>query len=487
MTAAGPLPAGLPVVLDGELRRFDGGRVLLGGDPRRLVRLRPEGRQALERLAAGRSVDPAVRALARTLVDRGLAHPRPAAVPVVDLSVIVPVRDRTAELHRCLAALGDEAAVLVVDDGSRNPSAVAEVCRAHGARVVHLPVNQGPAAARNAGLAATTSELVAFLDSDCVAPEGWLSALVGHFADPVVAAVAPRVRGGTAPRVRGGTAPRVRGEAEGRVLLAAYARERSPLDLGVHEARVRPGGRVPYVPTAALVARRAALAEAGLPDGTAFDPALRYGEDVDLVWRLHDAGWVVRYDPRTVVHHTEPDRWGRWLERRYRYGTSAAPLALRHGGRLAPLVASPLPVAAWLLLASGRPLPAVVAAAVPAVRLHRKLRTTALPPWDRLRTAVRVTGQGVVATVRGLGGAGSVLTGPPLLALLAVRGTRRLALLALLSPPVLEWLSRRPSVDPLRWTAVRLLDDLAYATGVWHGCWQRRTTAPLRPRVSLAG
>ena len=48
------------------------------------------------------------------------------------------------------------------------------------------------------------------------------------------------------------------------------------------------------MPTAALVVRRAVL-EDGL------DTALRYGEDVDLVWRLHDAGWRVRYDPAVVV------------------------------------------------------------------------------------------------------------------------------------------------------------------------------------------
>lgn len=461
-----PVPAGLRVVLDAEVRRLDGGHVLLGGDPGRLVRLRPDGRRGLERLAAGRHVDTAVRRLARTLVDGALAHPRPIAVPVGDVTVVIPVRDRTEELGRCLASLRGEVPVLVVDDGSRQPAAVAEVCRAHGARVLHLPVNGGPAAARNAGLAATAGEVVAFLDSDCVVPPGWLSSLVGHFADPGVAAVAPRVRGA----------------ADGRTLLSAYAHDRGPLDLGVHEARVRPGGRVPYVPTAALVVRRAAVAGAGPGDGTAFDPALRYGEDVDLVWRLHDAGWAVRYDPRTVVHHSEPDRWGAWLGRRFRYGTSAAPLAQRHGGRLAPLVASPLPLVAWLLLASGHPLAALVAAGVPAVRLHRRLRSTALTRADCARTAVRVTGQAVGATASGLGGAGSVVTAPLLLALLGPRRTRRLAAVALVSPPLLEWRARRPALDPARWTVLRLLDDLAYATGVWRGCWTARTAAPLKPR-----
>lgn len=472
------LPAGLPVALDADVRRFDGGCVLLGGDPGRVVRLRPEGRNALDALADGAHVDERMLALAAALVDGGLAHPRPAAAPLPRVTVVVPVRDRPGELDRCLAALGREVPVLVVDDGSHDPAAVASVARARGAKVLHLPVNVGPAGARNAGVAATSTPLVAFLDSDCVVPEGWLAALGGHFADPAVAAVAPRVRGGTAPRVRGGTT------GAGRRLLAVYASERGPLDLGAREARVRPGGRVPYVPTAALLVRRAALDEVAEPDGAAFDRALRYGEDVDLVWRLHDAGWTVRYDPRTVVAHEEPDRWRAWLERRYCYGTSAAPLAQRHGERLTPLVAPPLPLAAWLLLAAGRPAAALAVAAVPAAALHQQLRRTAVPREACARTAVRVTGQGIVGTAAGLGGAGAVVTAPVLLALLGPRPTRRTAAVALLAPPLFEWLARKPRLDPVRWTAVRLVDDLAYALGVWRGCWSTRTTSPLRPQVA---
>jgi mycofactocin system glycosyltransferase len=451
----------VPVVLDAAVRRLAGGQVLLGGEPARLLRLRAGTAKVLDRLAAGGPVEGAARVLARTLVDGGFAHPRPPSAPVVDLQVVVPVRDRTTELARCLAALGGAAPVLVVDDGSREPAAVADVCRRFGARVLRLPLNGGPAAARNAGLAATSSPLIAFVDSDCVPPPGWLAALAGHFADPRVGAVAPRVRGGGAD-----------GE-----LLRRYAHARGPLDLGRREAPVRPGSRVPYVPTAALVVRRAAL------DGAAqFDPWLRYGEDVDLVWRLHDAGWTVRYDPRTVVGHEEPRGWSAWLRRRHRYGTSAAPLAQRHGDRLTPLVLPPWPTAAWLLLALGRPLPGVTAAAVPATKVFRQLRRAGLPAGECARVAVRVASQGVLSTASGLGGAGTVVTAPALLPLLALRATRRPAAVVLLAPALLEWWSRRPAIDPLRWCAVRLVDDLAYASGVWRGCWAARSAAPLRPR-----
>lgn len=472
-----------PLVLDRDVRVLDGGRVLLGGDPARLLRLRSSA--VLEQLSAGGAPSAPVRALGRRLLDAGLAHPLPRPARALDVHVVIPVRDRVAELDRCLSALDASVPVLVVDDGSRDPDAVAKVCWARGADVLRLPVNAGPGAARNAGLTATTSAVVAFLDSDCRPPPGWLPALLGHLADPAVGAVAPRVCGEVACSSLAGPAAarRARG-GPGRSLLARYAATRSPLDLGPRAALVRPGSRRAYVPTAALIVRRAAL-----PEGASFDPALRFGEDVDLVWRLHDAGWRVRYDPRTTVRHTEPDRWGAWLARRHRYGTSAAPLAQRHGPRLTPLVLPPWQTAAWLLLVAGRPVLGLAAAGVPAARLYRTLRRAGLPAASCARVAVSASVRGVVATGAGLGGAGTVVTGPLLLGLLGLGllglgRTRRPALVALLAPPLLDWLDRRPSVDPLRWSALRLLDDLAYASGVWRGCLSVRTLAPLRPRLT---
>ena len=74
----------------------------------------------------------------------------------------------------------------------------------------------------------------------------------------------------------------------------------------------------------------------------------------------------------------------------------------------------------------------------------------------------------------------------------------RLPLAALvLAPPLLDWLDRRPPLDPARYVTARLLDDLGYSLGVWQGCARRRTVRPLlpvltgrhldRPRLKSAG
>ncbi len=117
--------------------------------------------------------------------------------------------------------------------------------------------------------------------------------------------------------------------------------------MGDAPSEVAPDGAVRYVPAAALVARRRALIGG-------FDPDLRVGEDVDLVWRLHDEGWRVRYEPSVTVFHHEPSSWPQLLGRRFRYGTSAGPLAKRHPGRLVPVELRPWPTAAAVAWLTGR-------------------------------------------------------------------------------------------------------------------------------------
>jgi mycofactocin system glycosyltransferase len=457
-----PLPEGFGLVLDPDTRVHGGGLVLAGGHPGRVLRLRPAGRAALDRLlGSGGDAGGAERALARRLVDAGLAHPRPPATTATPgVTVVVPVRDRTAELDRCLAAVGTAIPVVVVDDGSAGRAAVAAVCARYGARLLTRPSCGGPAAARATALGTIATELVAFLDSDCEPPAGWLPALAAHFADPLVGAVAPRVRP-------------AHHAAPGPGALRCYSAARSPLDMGPREAAVGPGRPVPYVPTAALLVRRAAL-------GAGFDQALRYGEDVDLVWRLLDGGWRVRYDPAVTVAHAEPDRWAGLLARRFRYGTSAAPLARRHPGRLAPAILRPWPTAAAFALLAGRPGPAVAVAGVAGAVLAGRLHRAGVPP---VRAVGAVAGA-VTATGLGLGRAATQLAAPALLAMAARPGrSRRAAAALLLGPPLAAWWRQRPPVDPLRWAAASIADDAAYGAGVWWGCVTGRTAGPLRPSI----
>src|SRR5439155_24735854 len=72
---------------------------------------------------------------------------------------------------------------------------------------------------------------------------------------------------------------------------------------------------------------------------------------------------------------------------------------------------------------------------------------------------------------------------PPAAVLLAVASRRSRAgvAAAVVVPPLLDWAGHRPRLDPIRFVALRLADDLAYAAGVWAGCWRERSIRALWP------
>lgn len=458
-----PLPTGFAVTVDPTAAEIGPG-LWAGGRPLRVLRLTDTASRAWDELRSGRPVTGRTSGLvARRLTDAGLAHPVPPPTPTPGVTVVVPVHGRAAELDRCLDALPAGYPVVVVDDASPDPGAIAAVAQRHRADLVRLAVNRGPAGAREAGLARVLTPLVAFVDSDTVPSGDWIEVLARHLADEGVAAAAPRV---VTSSTRAGW-------------CGTYLRARGVLDLGPQAAAVAPYSAVSYVPTAALVARVADL-RAVARDGAVFDPDLRYGEDVDLVWRLVAAGHRVRYDASVEVPHVEVGTWADHLRRRHAYGTSAAPLAARHPDDVAPFVVHPWFTAAVLAALARRPVLAAVAAGGALRASLATARDSGLPA-DHL---VRATGRGLVQTWLGLGRCATQFAAP-LLAYSLARGPagRRVAAASLVLGPALgAWWPRRRAIGPARWTAAYVADEIAYGSGVLRGCLTSRTVRPLTPR-----
>jgi O-antigen biosynthesis protein len=115
---------------------------------------------------------------------------------LLSCTVIVCTRNRPRLLDRSLSALSRVAYapfdVLVVDNAPTN-AAAREVAERHGARYVVEPV-PGLSRARNRGVRASTSDIVAFTDDDCVPDPGWLAALLDPFGDSRVMAVGGQIR-----------------------------------------------------------------------------------------------------------------------------------------------------------------------------------------------------------------------------------------------------------------------------------------------------
>jgi mycofactocin system glycosyltransferase len=463
------LPDGFAVQVDRRVRVLGDGSALLGGSPTRLLKLAPA---AQDMLSDGRLKvrDDLSAQLARTLLDATVAHPRPAGGPSHrDVTVVIPVRDNVSGVRRLVSLLRG-LRVIVVDDGSSFPIAVEDFGGAHcDIEVLRHVRSKGPAAARNTGLQACATEFVAFLDSDVTPRRGWLEALLGHFCDPTVALVAPRIVG----------------LAHSENLVARYEAVHSSLDLGVREAPVIPHSTVSYVPSAAIICRRSAIGGVG-----GFDETMQSGEDVDLCWRLLETGARLRYEPIPLVAHDHRTQLRDWLARKAFYGGSAAPLSVRHPDKTAPVVISGWALMAWILMAVGTSM-SQLASIVIAVLTGRRIAKA-------MRGAETSLADVAVIATRGLWSAALQLASAlcrhywplALIAAVSSRHCRRVLVVAAVMDGVVDWMRRRDGngedaepIGLLTYLLLKRVDDLAYGLGLWWGVLRERNLRALKPQI----
>jgi mycofactocin system glycosyltransferase len=296
-----------------------------------------------------------------------------------------------------------------------------------------------------------------------------LEALLGHFCDPAVALVAPRIVG--LPQTDN--------------IVARYEAVRSSLDLGLREAPVVPYGTVSYVPSAAIICRRAVLTQVG-----GFDETLKSGEDVDLCWRFIEAGARLRYEPIALVAHNHRTQLRDWLARKSFYGESAAPLSIRHPGKTAPLVVSGWTLVVWILFAMGSGigyLASMIVATLTGRRIAKSLSAVETEPKD---VAV-VAAHGLWSAALQLASAICRHYWPiALIAALISRRCRHVVLVAAIIDGVVDWITRNGNAEDdtkrvglVAYVLLKRLDDIAYGAGLWTGVVRERHLGALKPQI----
>lgn len=272
----------------------------------------------------------------------------PPPDPAPPVGVVVCHYEQHRELERTVAALHAQrprpASIVVTDDGSAVPPDAARLAGPVPVRVVTQP-DRGfrAAAARNRGAAASTGDLLVFLDADTCPAPGFLAALLRRVAvSPDVLAVGRRrhvdlAAGGGDPA----GAPLL-GDPEW--LARGYRDSRDLLDADGRSFR--------FVISALLACSRTLFDDLG-----GFDERfVGYGgEDWDLGYRAWNAGAVLVHEPGAVGWHDGPDRAGRDAGRTD--GDAARVTKDAETARLARLIPEPL--------TRGAPLPG----AVPDVRV----------------------------------------------------------------------------------------------------------------------
>jgi len=213
------------------------------------------------------------------------------------VTVVIPTFNRAADLPRSIGSLaaqrGTGLRVIVVDNSSSDPTE--EVIRslqpAWEGRLDYVRKEpQGPASARNRGLAAATTPYVMFMDSDVEVPPDWIPNALAHLeADPSLAAA-----GGLILYAFDPTRVNAYGGDLGVSGLAWDVEEGT-----LREVARRPEDRI-WINCSAMLVRTEALRRV---DG--FDDAYFYGyEDSDVGWRLNLAGERVAVFPDlAALHH----------------------------------------------------------------------------------------------------------------------------------------------------------------------------------------
>jgi len=417
------------------------------------------------------------------------------------ISIVIPAYNRARELECCLCSLfaldypANCLEIIVIDDASTDEtsSMLRRMAREAAARGLEMRVvchkqRQGVGISRNTGAEAARHDLIAYLDSDCVASPGWLRELVPSFQDERVAAVGGMIRA-----------------YDRKSLLGRYEDVRSSLFMGMQPRQVRIEGPLTYLPTANMLLRRADWQQL-----SGFAP-MTQGEDVDFCRRLLISGASMSYLPQGVVYHDYRTTLGAFLRIRFAYASAEAPLLQRHPTERRILLLPPEQAAfagtviggAWGILWRyfrpgmrggdqdvGATLAVALGAGVGALFLTlfgarkrlQKVRAQRVP--ITFLTVFKVTLRGHLAYTY----------------LLCRHLTRYytlpLLVVSLLVPPLfllasilcgvvigIDYWRLRPEMG-LGWYALcSVLDDCAYEVGVVWGCVKHRTWKPLVPVV----
>ncbi len=226
------------------------------------------------------------------------------------VSVIVPIYNGEADLPGLVERLlgqrypADRVEYLLVDNGScdRTPDLLQAAATTAASqniclRALTYSTIQSSYAARNAGIAVATGDILAFTDADCQPEPSWLAALVQPFSDNSVGLVAGEIKA-----------------LPSQNWLERYADRQGTLS----QHNTLNHAFLPYGQTANLAVRAEVLGTVGL-----FRSHLTTGGDADLCWRIQqETKWQLVHAADAVVYHRHRNTLKGLRSQWYRYGCS---------------------------------------------------------------------------------------------------------------------------------------------------------------------
>jgi GT2 family glycosyltransferase len=218
------------------------------------------------------------------------------------VSVVICTYNGSATIRDCLDGLAKleypDFEVIVIDDGSTDGTG--DLARAYDVRLVRTE-NRGLSAARNLGMELATGEILAYTDDDAYPDPHWLHYLVQAFRSGEYMAV-------------GG--PNLPPPGDGLIAEAVANSPGGPTHVLLSDREAE------HIPGCNMAFRTDALRELG-----GFDPQFRTaGDDVDVCWRIQQAGWKVGFHPSALVWHHRRKTVRTYWKQQTGYGKAEAML-----------------------------------------------------------------------------------------------------------------------------------------------------------------
>ncbi len=250
-----------------------------------------------------RGPKPAYEAVRRCYADSLPAPPRCA--PLV--SVVVCAYNAEETIGACLESLRllryPDYEVVLVNDGSADRTL--EIAQRFPEVRIVSQTNRGLSAARNAGIEASSGEIVAFTDADCAVDPDWLVYLAHAFVSNGFVAV-------------GG--PNLPPASESRTVACVAAAPGGPTHVLLNDEVAE------HIPGCNMAFRKEVLRQIG-----GFDAVFRVaGDDVDVCWRLQNQGYSIGFSPAALVWHERRRSVRAYLRQQRGYGAAEALLHFKH-------------------------------------------------------------------------------------------------------------------------------------------------------------
>ena len=387
------------------------------------------------------------------------------------VSIIIPVRNRADDIEGCLKSLGeldypdDKLEIIVVDDASTDQTP--DVVDRYPVRLIRLKHHKQASYCRNIAARHARGDILAFIDSDCLADAAWLRELIPAFKDAQLGAC-----GGVVDSYFNDNG------------LDCYEKVNSSLNVSSWLKRSQKNDPFFYLPACNLLVKRRLFLELG-----GFKEELIVGEDVDLCWRIRNGGYQIEYRPEGRVYHKHRNRILSFCRRRYEYGTSEPLLNMLHPEKVKEICFPPLTSLFWA---------SIILSTIPGYRVLTAI-SLGVFVGDVIKKLFKIKRSAIPIGVSAvlLSALRSYLAFflhiaafvsryylfPALVILPIVPLVSCVILILHMLTGSVDYLIKKPHLNLASFLFYFSLEQLSYQLGVWWGCAKYSCFRPLNPNI----